>query len=1354
MSIRGSRHWFLAVGLWLSCMSSARAVQDGPMVSGMSTPVVPGGILVGDENPPRDVSSVMDSNRRADGDSSKSAGGARGDDDECKEDKDCRDGNPCTSGKCDDGKCAHINNQNSCNDGNGCTTNDRCRDGVCSGQPRDCDDDDECTQDSCHNGSCRHTEISGCDDKCGHDSECLDGNPCTGDKCVNGDCVHINNQNSCNDNNGCTTNDRCRNGVCGGQPRACSDGDDCTSDTCENGACRHTPIADCECNEDSDCADGNPCTGDKCDDGRCHHTNNQNSCNDNNACTTNDRCRDGACSGQPRNCGDDDECTQDSCHNGACQHTPIPGCADECDHDSDCTDGNPCTSGKCDDGKCVHVNNQNSCNDNNGCTVNDRCQGGTCTGQPRNCSDGDGCTQDSCQNGACRNTPIADCKCDEDSDCKDDNPCTSDKCDDGECRYTNNNHTCNDGNNCTTDDRCTGGVCRGTPVVCKDDDECTNDVCQNGACRYTPIPNCECDEDKDCADDNPCTSDKCDDGECRYTNNNHTCNDANNCTMNDRCTGGVCRGTPIVCKDDDECTNDVCENGACRHIRLPDCECDEDSDCADDNPCTSDKCVNGDCRYTNNNNSCNDANNCTTNDRCLGGLCRGTPIVCNDGDGCTNDVCENGTCRHHPIPECECDEDSDCFDGNPCTSEKCDDGICRYQNNTFSCNDNNGCTTSDRCREGICDGQPRNCFDNDDCTTDSCENHECRHTPIPGCGNECDEDSDCEEGNPCTTDKCSNGDCIRIKNQNPCNDDDNCTTNDRCFGGDCVGVPRNCGDGDECTVDRCQSGACVHDPIPGCGAECKEDSDCNDSNSCTRDRCINDQCVHTPIDCGDDGNPCTAGRCVPGIGCVSFCDDEEAPSITCPASIVIRCAGPGGIPGGSIDFEVTAEDNCDEDVAITDNRPIGFPPSCSGLPTSVDFVATDDCGNSASCSVGVAIAGPLCCPCITDTDLVLLPIDLDLRQDTDGPRTTKAKFDIWNEMEARFSGTHYCVTCWDETLLSRVGLPNHFLRDNLHTDKGKARVDGESSPSVCDRPGVISQAGPILGVAVKRLQCGGPVEMRSAMNLVGVGEQAAQILYDIISGPDSARRGMEAPPASGISIASIPVATGNGGPDKRASSTQKGSLIFWPLVEIKWNARGQLIQDTVLDLTNDNSDYVQVQLYLVNGDEPLAAVVDGNPPVILERAHPGWNNVDVQFGLTANQPTYWSAATGLPTGVSPFPALDPGAPPGRPDADPSNPGGRVLRGFVVGWAVDSAGHEIRWNHLKGDAVLINYAETTAWEYNAWSFRCVSGADTGEACDATPGQLNLDGVEYDSGPDHLLLDFIAAGSEALSHPSMR
>ncbi len=234
-----------------------------------------------------------------------------------------------------------------------------------------------------------------------------------------------------------------------------------------------------------------------------------------------------------------------------------------------------------------------------------------------------------------------------------------------------------------------------------------------------------------------------------------------------------------------------------------------------------------------------------------------------------------------------------------------------------------------------------------------------------------------------------------------------------------------------------------------------------------------------------------------------------------------------------------------------------------------------------------------------------------------------------------------------------------------------------------------------------------------------------------------------------VCVCGLLAATASAAHPNRVSASKKGSLLIMSKVEIKWDASGRVTQDTFIDLTNDFPDDVIVQLYFVNGGMPLDAVEVGNPPVMIERGHPGWNNVDCQFMLTKDQPTYWSALTGSNSdgGVcQPFTVLDPGSPMGRPDLDGA-PGDRVLRGYILAWAVDNNGEEIRWNHLKADVVIVNYANTAAWEYNAWSFQALHvehGATLGD-----PGHLDLNGGEYDYAFDKLLFDFYATGSTALS-----
>ncbi|MBU0719411.1 MAG: hypothetical protein KJ749_14280, partial [Planctomycetes bacterium] len=57
----------------------------------------------------------------------------------------------------------------------------------------------------------------------------------------------------------------------------------------------------------------------------------------------------------------------------------------------------------------------------------------------------------------------------------------------------------------------------------------------------------------------------------------------------------------------------------------------------------------------------------------------------------------------------------------------------------------------------------------------------------------------------------------------------------------------------------------------------------------------------------------------------------------------------------------------------------------------------------------------------------------------------------------------------------------------------------------------------------------------------------------------------------------------------RPAVAMKGSLVIFPKVEVRWDGYGNVIQDTFIDLTNDYSEDVLVQMYFVNGDAPAAA---------------------------------------------------------------------------------------------------------------------------------------------------------------------
>jgi hypothetical protein len=225
------------------------------------------------------------------------------------------------------------------------------------------------------------------------------------------------------------------------------------------------------------------------------------------------------------------------------------------------------------------------------------------------------------------------------------------------------------------------------------------------------------------------------------------------------------------------------------------------------------------------------------------------------------------------------------------------------------------------------------------------------------------------------------------------------------------------------------------------------------------------------------------------------------------------------------------------------------------------------------------------------------------------------------------------------------------------------------------------------------------------------------------------------------------------GDEMRVSAVEKGSVLIFPKVEVRWNAEGtRLIQDTFLDVANDLNEDVEVIIFWVNGDPYLPE--DGDEREHLGHSCPTPLNCifrdSVQTTIGGESPIYWSAAKGG-HGVSSITNLDPGWLPGRPSNDGTNT--RVMRGYVIVIAVNEDGEPIKHNHLKGDATLVYYATGMAWEYNAYAYQVVEDIVTGEvptdAVDNGTGIVNFDGVAYDANFKTLLMDFYKVGSCAFS-----
>ena len=598
-----------------------------------------------------------------------------------------------------------------------------------------CNDDNSCTTDMCKGADgCQHESLL--------EGECLDGDACTiGDHCEEGVCVGL--PIVCDDANPCT-DDLCDGlGGCTTEFNSadCDDADPCTvGDVCKAGVCVGFPV-DCDCLDDSDCEaldDGDLCNGTLyCETGKLPHV-----CEtapesvvvcpppdegpDNLCLATACDPATAACSLVPAMegfaCDDDDLCTVgDKCSNGLCE----PGVG------ANCADDNPCTEDLCDDAAgCLNTPIEAPCQDGDNCTLDDFCQDGECmAGDALDCDDSNPCTGDAC-------SPLSGCVHEHvNGECSDGNSCTTgDHCSMGICT-SGGFEDCDDGNACTTDtcDPAQGCVTTLNDLPCNDDDLCTiNDHCHLGECTGSgPLP---------CDDGNDCTEDTCDAATgCTHIPNTAPCDDGNACTESDACAKGWCGSkTVVVCQDDNDCTDDKCDAAL-------------------------------GCVYSFNDAGCNDGNACTTSDQCSLGSCTGGPAAeCDDGNECTEDACDPAQGCTHAFNDGQCSDGDACTAGDHCFAGAClpgdpvtcddsklctDDAClpesgCSYVNNSAPCTDGDVCTMGDICSGGVCASgvELLPCDDDNVCTTDSCDGQTgCLHTPVEN-GSACGEEMICSNG--------------------------------------------------------------------------------------------------------------------------------------------------------------------------------------------------------------------------------------------------------------------------------------------------------------------------------------------------------------------------------------------------------------------------------------------------------------------------------------------------------------------------------------------------------------------------------------------------------------------------------
>ena len=856
-----------------------------------------------------------------------------------------------------------------CDDGLVCTVDDKCVGGTCTTAEKDCGDGNECTTDGCDNGvvgGCTYIQLTG--------DDCIDdGISCTYDMCNAGACGHPVKEDRCliagvcyfeGDDNAAEACLECQNltadkawsNIANGTD--CEDGDKCT----ENDKCNGS--GSCVAGGAVDCDDNNPCTA--------------NPCFPSLGCQTQNL---GDASPCP---DDGKGCTVDQCKSGICDHKTIVSdqclVAGECFDENEEPDDNDCVS--CVPGtiqtSLTNKNNGTGCDaDDNGCTANDQCTAGTCVaGGVPNCTSAD----DECNTGVCFSTGANAHSCNKapkapGTSCTtaDALDCTTDACDtsgvckatlsvgcliDGTCIAESALHPTNDCKACVsaTSDSAYSNLPAETECA-TDNIACTDDECNgSGVCEHdVPAATCTIGES------------------CFAEGTKNPENECQSCQTATSTTAWTNLGQGTACDDESPglaCTDDVCDaNGVCKHNLIagnclisvaatPTCFANNASDPA--NECK--KCDSGTPNFFVNrgtSEACTaDANACTKDHCDGGGACVndpeqvGTPCDA-DGLACTTQKCALGAVCELTINTGKCLVGGTCYNtdepisvANPCTT--CQPGSTQTAltalPDTTDCGDCAECSAgscvADLSQDSDC-GDCGVCADKDDCDPQplgteigACGAYKCDGT-AQTCPTECGQDSDCSSthwcngtacqlksvqgagctaSNECDTNNCSDSKCCDTACGSQC---DTCTT------GTCVLV----GDGlapqaPGCSGHLCDAGSAACPATCAGDADCAADHYCNAGFDCVPDQANGESC--------DDGDECTSTFCADGTCCNSACGGacNECSSGACTD------IADGGAPQTSCDGHL-----CDGDV--------GTCPTVCGDDN--DCVSTSFCNGSTDC---------------------------------------------------------------------------------------------------------------------------------------------------------------------------------------------------------------------------------------------------------------------------------------------------------------------------------------------------------------------------------------------------------------------
>lgn len=970
----------------------------------------------------------------------------------------CNDGNACTTDTCNPSAvganaagCVYANFVGSCNDGIACTTGDACAGSTCVGTPNNslCDDSNDCTADVCTAGAgCSHSALT-------DGTACAsDGNPCHKSTCVGGACNTPNPgapcragsctgtvpnavatapavctsagtcpaittiacgsqpcntaktacQGSCATDADCVTGFYCNGTTCAAklaQGSSCSRNAMCTNNTCVDKVC---------CN--SACGGGNPNDCQACNASGVCTTLSGTSCQDGNACTTNDTCNAGTCvGGAAPNCNDANPCTVDTC-------LPATGCSNVAGNQ-----GATCrtAAGVCDVPETC-TGSSAVCPVNGFAAPGTQCRAPSCTGGTQSAVAV--CTGSSAACPASVTKPCAPyvcgataclANCASSADCSAGNFCSAGKC----VPQKSAGQVCASNGDCVTG-HCVDGVCCDT--ACTGQCQACNTQGNVGTCK--PVSGAPPPGRTACAGDGSVCNGVCDGtngATCTYAGASTRCRSPS-CTNDVATLAASCDGAgkcpalqtqacaPFVCgasQCEGSCTTDAqcqaglfCSAGKCVPLLGPGGKCVHDTDCKTgicvDQVCCDTRCtgqceacdvagLRGTCSPVPDGTPHGGRPACVSDKSACAGSCDGTTrdscVYPGPSVQCRAPSCSGGTAtvgaHCNGVGTCPAEERVDCGQacvgsqcGNACLAddacnqgEFCIAGICLPQRaNGAACNDSNECASS-YCVDGVC------------CDTaclgqcEACNVSGAAGTCSPVVGAPVGVRSACAGTDPTCAGKCDG------------------TVRDRCFypGASVVCTPPSCTNGVATLPQTCNSGgSCgpfqsqVCAPY-SCGAtqcagNCTVDGQCAAGQYCAAGVCVAG--LPTGAPCAGS-NQCSSGFCVDGVCCDRACDGQceacdDATSIgVChtttgrPHGIRPACGGTAACAGSCDGKNAAAclypNNRVACGVAACASGIVHNAPTCNGAGTCVATQVTDcypfGCApDGASCAASCATA--------------------------------------------------------------------------------------------------------------------------------------------------------------------------------------------------------------------------------------------------------------------------------------------------------------------------------------------------------------------------------------------------------------